>query len=438
MRIAVVNWSRRRAGGTETYLGSILPGLARRGHTVSLWHEIDRPVNREPIELPPGVPSWCVEQLGSKRALAALREWAPDLIYTHSLLTPKLEAETLRIAPAVFFAHAYYGTCISGTKTFKRPDMRPCGRRFGPKCLAHYYPHRCGGLNPLTMLRLYRLQSRRLELLHQYRAILTHSLHMYDEYIRHGLPPENVHYLSYYAHSLSPHYREAPVAPPHTADDADAAATGAPGKSYLHLLFAGRMEALKGGHLFIESLREVRARLSSPLLVTFAGDGPERERWERLAAQVMRRTDGIKIEFNGWVQRERMEDLYRECDLLVFPSVWPEPFGLAGPEAGLHGIPVAAFRVGGVPEWLVDGVNGYLAPSDPPMARGLAEAIIKCLRDEETHRRLRRGAVETAQQFSLDNHLDALTRVFEQIACGLPRPIGDTAAASVRVVREGL
>jgi glycosyltransferase involved in cell wall biosynthesis len=174
------------------------------------------------------------------------------------------------------------------------------------------------------------------------------------------------------------------------------------------------------------------------LLVTFAGAGPARERWERLAAQVRRRTDGIKIEFNGWVQRERMEDLYRECDLLVFPSVWPEPFGLAGPEAGLHGIPVAAFRVGGVPEWLVDGVNGYLAPSDPPMARGLAEAIIKCLRDEETHRRLRRGAVETAQQFSLDNHLDALTRVFEQIACGLPRPIGDTAAASVRVVREGL
>src|SRR2546423_8225430 len=39
------------------------------------------------------------------------------------------------VAPAVFFAHAYYGTCISGAKTFKRPTVTPCDRRFGPKCL---------------------------------------------------------------------------------------------------------------------------------------------------------------------------------------------------------------------------------------------------------------------------------------------------------------
>ncbi|MET0650785.1 MAG: glycosyltransferase family 4 protein [Pyrinomonadaceae bacterium] len=423
MRIAVVNWSRRRVGGTETYLGSIIPGLARRGHTVALWHEIDRPANREPIELPPGVPSWCVEELGRGKALAALREWRPDLIYTHSLLTPRLEAETLKIAPAVFFAHAYYGTCISGTKTFKKPDMRPCGRRFGLACLAHYYPHRCGGLNPLTMLRLYRLQSRRLELLREYRAILTHSLHMHEEYVRHGLPPENVHHLSYYAHSASPHYREAPdeSSPNEPSHDATAKAEArAAGKPHRHLLFAGRMEALKGGHLLIEALPEVRARLESPLLVTFAGDGPERERWERMAARVVRRADGIRVEFAGWLRREKMEDLYRECDLLVFPSVWPEPFGLAGPEAGLHGIPVAAFDVGGVPEWLVDGVNGYLAPGDPPTARGLAEAVVKCLRDEDAHRVLRRGAVKTAQQFSLDIHLDALMNVFDRIAGGPP------------------
>jgi glycosyltransferase involved in cell wall biosynthesis len=439
LRIAVVNWSRRKVGGTETYLGSVIPGLARRGHSVSLWHEIDRPANREPIELPPGVPSWCVEELGRKKALAALREWEPDLIYTHSLLTPSLEAETLKIAPAVFFAHAYYGTCISGTKTFKRPDMRPCGRSFGPACLAHYYPHRCGGLSPLTMLRLYRLQSRRLELLREYRAILTHSLHMHEEYVRHGLPPEDVHYLSYYAHSSSAHYREPPAASPSAETPNGAAATyatGEPRKSHAHLLFAGRMETLKGGHLLIESLPEVKAKLSQPLRVTFAGDGPERTRWERLAAQAVRRADGIEVEFTGWVRREKLEDLYGECDLLVFPSVWPEPFGLAGPEAGLHGIPVAAFNVGGVPEWLVDGVNGYLAPGDPPTARGLAEAIVKCLRDEETHRALRRGAVKTAQQFSLDNHLNALTKVFELITCGAPLPAGE--AVGGRVVREGV
>jgi glycosyltransferase involved in cell wall biosynthesis len=439
LRIAVINWSRRKVGGTETYLGSIIPGLVRRGHSLSFWHEIDRPANRETIELPPGVASWCVEGLGRERALAALREWEPDLIYTHSLLTPRLEAETLRIAPAVFFAHAYYGTCISGTKTFKTPDMRPCGRRFGPACLAHYYPRRCGGLSPLTMLRLYRLQARRLQLLREYRAVLTHSLHMHEEYVRHGLPPENVHYLSYYAHSSSPLYREGQgESPPHgpAGDAAAGPEVGARRRPHPHLLFAGRMEKLKGGQLLIESLREVRARLASPLRVTFAGDGPERARWEREAARVARRVEGVEVVFKGWVRREEMEDLYRECDLLVFPSVWPEPFGLAGPEAGLHGIPVAAFNVGGVPEWLVDGVNGYLAPGDPPTAGGLAEAVVKCLRDEETHKALRRGAALTAQQFSLDNHLDALTKVFDRIAGAAARPAGGVAGA--RVAREAL
>jgi glycosyltransferase involved in cell wall biosynthesis len=95
--------------------------------------------------------------------------------------------------------------------------------------------------------------------------------------------------------------------------------------------------------------------------------------------------------------------------------VWPEPFGLAGPEAGLHGVPVAAFDVGGVPEWLIDGVNGYLAPGSPPTAEGLAQAVVKCLRDPSEYERLRRGAVETARQFSLKNHLTALTGVFEKI-----------------------
>lgn len=416
MRIAVVNWSRRKVGGTETYLGNIIPGLIGRGHSVALWHEIDRPRNREPIELPPGVPSWCVEELGTERALDALRQWKPDIIYTHSLMTPELEAATLGVAPAVFFAHAYYGTCISGSKTFKKPEMRPCGQRFGPKCLARYYPRRCGGLSPLTMLRLYRLQSRRLELLHSYRAVLTHSLHMHDEYVAHGLSPERVHYLSYYAHSSSEHYREPPEKSPRP-EPFDGAASVEPRerkRPHLNLLFAGRMETLKGGSLFIESLREVRGELSSPLRVTFAGDGPERVRWERLASQVEQRTGGVEIEFTGWVRRERMEELYKECDLLVFPSVWPEPFGLAGPEAGLHGIPVAAFNVGGVPEWLADGVNGYTAPGDPPTAGGLARAIVKCLRDPEEHARLRRGAVSSARQFSLHNHLRALDGVFSR------------------------
>ena len=83
-----------------------------------------------------------------------------------------------------------------------------------------------------------------------------------------------------------------------------------------------------------------------------------------------------------------------DSDLLVVPSTWPEPFGLIGPEAGLHRLPAAAFAVGGIPEWLSDGVNGRLAPGDPPSAAGLARAIVECVRDPAELARLRNGARE--------------------------------------------
>lgn len=418
MRIAVVNWSRRKVGGTETYLSLIIPELVRRGHTVAFWHETDKPLNREQIALPAEVPAWCVSTLGEQRALDALRDWQPDLIYTHKVMSPRLEAKTLKIAPAVFFAHDYYGTCISGAKTFKNPQVIPCSRRFGWKCLLHYYPHRCGGLSPVTMLRLFRLQSRRLELLREYKAILTHSMHMRAEYLKHGFPPERVHNPSYYAHGAEKFSSGAEddqlgISPLATAE-ATPLETQEKRLGH-HLLFTGRMDLLKGGRTFIEALPQIRSALGRPLRVTFAGDGPDRIAWERNASKAERKVDGLKIEFVGWVERNQLETLYQDCDLLVFPSLWPEPFGLAGPEAGFHGVPVAAFDVGGVPDWLIDGVNGHLAPGDPPTTAGLAQAVIKCLRDPTDHRRLCHGAVRIAQQFNLKNHLTVLMTVFEKI-----------------------
>ena len=130
-------------------------------------------------------------------AIAAMREWHPDLIFAHGLVNPKNEAATLSVAPAVFFAHGYYGTCISGAKTNSYPKVVPCTRTFGPKCLLHFYPRRCGGLSPVTALIEYRRQAKRLELLRRYRAILTDSTHMRDEYLRHGFDPGMVIRSSY-------------------------------------------------------------------------------------------------------------------------------------------------------------------------------------------------------------------------------------------------
>ena len=173
------------------------------------------------------------------------------------------------------------------------------------------------------------------------------------------------------------------------------------------------MDLLKGGHLFLDALPLVAASVDRPLHVTFAGDGPERGDWERKARRVKDQAQGLEIEFVGWLEGCKREALLADSDLLIMPSQWPEPFGLSGLEAGLHGVPVVAFAVGGIPEWLLDGVNGYLAPGNPPTVAGLAEGIVRVLRDPETHARLCRGSLEMSQRLDTGKHVCSLLKIFE-------------------------
>ncbi len=225
MRIAVLSRSNRVVGGVEEYLRRFLDAAADSGDEVGFWYETtDGPPDRATIPDPPSG-GWSIAELGRAAALEALRQWRPDVIYAHGTESPDLEEEAYGIAPAVFFAHVYVGTCISGARTTWIPAAGPCDRRFGPACLAHYFPRRCGGLNPLTMLRQYRLQSERRAIIRRCAAVVTHSEHMRDEYVRHGIPADRVFHFPFYVSDFTPEQRPArPLA------------------SCPTLLFLGRME----------------------------------------------------------------------------------------------------------------------------------------------------------------------------------------------------
>jgi glycosyltransferase involved in cell wall biosynthesis len=254
------------------------------------------------------------------------------------------------------------------------------------------------------MVRLYRQQRDRLELLSRYRAIVTHSEHMQNEYINHGLAASRVFNVKY---GSDLERRDEPSPPAAAAAVCDSRAW--------RLLFVGRMDQLKGGRELLESLPKVVHRLGRPVHLTFAGDGPQRAEWTTLASRVSR-DNRIEVKFTGWVGRAEIDDLFAASDLMVLPSLWPEPLALVGLEAARHRLPVAAFAVGGIGEWLTPGQNGHLAPGNPPTVDGLTGAIVACLENPQTHARLREGAGHRSADFSFDTHVDLLLQAFNDAA----------------------
>jgi glycosyltransferase involved in cell wall biosynthesis len=396
MRVLIATSNRAVVGGVETYLRHVIPAMGRRSHAIALLTEQPSPPETATIDQDSeGLRQWDLSADGSG-ALRAAQAWKPDVCYLQGLQNPETEAALVERFPTVLFAHTYHGTCVSGTKRFGWPNPRPCGRVFGATCLALYYPCRCGGLNPRTMLRQYGIQKRRSDLLLSYRAVLVVSRHMRDEYRRHGLTDDRLHLVPYFPPGQDPD-PEPPTARP----------------GWGCVLFVGRLTNLKGVRLLVDAVAGAEQALGRTLSLTVAGDGPERPALERAARQC-----GVRAEFLGWVGTAERIELMRRSDVLAVPSVWPEPFGLVGLEAGCVGLPAVAFAVGGIPDWLWPGESGELATGDPPTVSGLAAALVRALSDPVYLQRLRHGAWKMAQRFSCERHLDLLENVLQRVVQG--------------------
>ena len=397
MRVLIAGAHRGVVGGAETYVRDLMPALLERGHQVAFLHELSSPSGDATVDdRSSDLPRWCVQELGIAEALGRAQKWNPDVVCVQGLRAPRLESALLDQHPAALFAHSYYGTCATGIKRHAFPGVRMCSRHIGPGCLVLHYPRRCGGLNPLTMFRSYDLQMRRYRLLRRYRVVLVASRHMRTEYIRHGLPADSVTLAPYAPTGITPD-SEPPLAR----------------KVVGRLLFVGRLTDLKGGEYLIRAMVEASKTLELTLTLDVLGAGPEQDRLKDLARRLR-----VRVAFAGWVDTERRNDFFRSSDLLVLPSLWPEPYGLVGAEAGCVGLPTVAFDVGGVPDWLEAGKSGELAPASPPTPDGLSSAIVRALQNPEHYLALRRGAWETARKLTMDAHLAVLEPVLESVKVG--------------------
>ena len=391
MRILIANEGLSGGGGVETYLSTLIPALQAAGHEVGVLH--DNPAAQPgPQRIAPDA-TWRagVQDEGLEGAIQRVRRFAPDVCFSHNMRSLEIEARLVAEFPVVKMMHGHFGTCVSGQQAFTFPSVVACTRTFGPGCLAHYLPRRCGQANPLQMLRDYRWGTDQRSLFTDYRAIVVASRFMRDQYLRAGVTPARVHAIPLFAPPVL-------LAPPPE------------GARSIDVLFVGRLTNLKGPDVVIDAVSIARRRLGRPVSLVMAGEGPERAYIsDRAVARHFQAT------FPGWVTPEQRDRLLRDAAVLVMPSRWPEPFGLIGLEAAAFGTPTVAFDTGGIRDWLIDDENGRLIHPSAD-ADGIGEAIADILQKPALHARLSAGAQATANRFTLEAHVSALTRVLKRAA----------------------
>ena len=159
----------------------------------------------------------------------------------------------------------------------------------------------------------------------------------------------------------------------------------------------------------VRILAEVRKRAPARLLMV--GDGPERGPAEHLAREL--KVDR-HISFLG--KQNHVERLLPLAHVLLMPSEM-ESFGLAALEGMACGVAPVATRVGGVPELITDGEDGFLEAVGDIQAQ--AARVVALLTDDELHYRMRKaGRWNAAERFCTEKVIPRYEEYYHDVLNG--------------------
>jgi glycosyltransferase involved in cell wall biosynthesis len=177
------------------------------------------------------------------------------------------------------------------------------------------------------------------------------------------------------------------------------------------LLYVGRLDERKGVDTAVASLQH----LPWEAVLTLVGGWDEREE-ARLRSLASGLGVAERVRFAGQRSRSEVRAAYADADVVVFPVVWEEPWGLVPLEAMARGRPVVATGRGGSGEYLRDGDNALLFEAGD--AAALADAVRRLESDPALRERLVRGGLETAPLHTEDVFNEAVLRELEAAAGG--------------------
>lgn len=387
MKILQINDTCELRGGSEYIFYHTGTGLAAVGHEVSIltgkaasW---TTPFRTSVIP----TLNFVKHTFRNRReVLTVLNQQSPDLVHIHNLMDPLLVQTIARRYPVVRTIQSHFVTCPRQDRLRPR-SRRICTDRAGVACFRECQQLHAPRAVLLTALTLYQARA------HQsVRQIIAASNFMKETFIAHGFPKEKIAVLPNFDAKWQP------TPPDYAPVDRQ-------------ILFVGRLHYSKGIFDFVALDQHLPAGIKLHIL----GGGPEKEDVQQSIGQAR---FPHRFGWIDWQNPDQLADIYQQYAAVVFPSRWPEPFGIIGVEAMSQARPVVAYDVGGVADWLVDGETGYLVP--PGDVPALAAHIQRLLTEPDTAAKMgRNGHRIVGERFTKERYVQALVNLYQNdVFCG--------------------
>lgn len=172
----------------------------------------------------------------------------------------------------------------------------------------------------------------------------------------------------------------------------------------IDILFAGRLNRYKGVHILINAFNQLKYK---KIHLHIVGEGKEKEELNKIAEY------NPNITFYGFVSENILLELYRKANIVVVPSIWYETFGIVIIESFKYSIPVIASNIGGFPELVENGHNGFLF--EPGNVDELKEILENLIANPKKLEKLSDNAFKSAKKHSMEEHTKNLTKIYEEL-----------------------
>ncbi len=178
------------------------------------------------------------------------------------------------------------------------------------------------------------------------------------------------------------------------------------------IAFAGLLMEYKGPHTLVEALCQLH-KAGLQFEATIAGDSTDQIFVRGLKSRIAQAGLEEQVLFPGFLNRSQLIELFCKSNILAFPSIFEEPFGISQVEAMASGLAVIASGRGGSKEIIRDEVDGL--HFEGGNIEDLARKIALLISDPERWTRLAEAGRERAMQFSIPATVDKIEELFNEM-----------------------